>query len=323
MKGLGTDEAAIISLVTKRSNQQRLEIAKTFKTLYGKDLIHDLQSELTGNLETVIVAMFTESSAYDATELHNAMVGAGTSEGTLVEILCTRTNAQIVKIKEKYKLLFNKDLEKDIMGETSGYFKRLLVSCLQANRNEITTEQYMKLYEHGPESVVDQNLAAKDAQALFNAGEKKYGTDETVFLSILASRNIYQLRATFAAYEKLAKKTLLQSVIDETSGDLRKAFKAVVKCAANRPLYFAERLHKSMKGAGTNDASLIRVIVTRSEIDLENIKKEFLTKYKKPLSTWIKEDTSGDFEKIINRYCWKLRTWQFFSLTLLEFYLLF
>jgi len=243
--------------------------------------------------------MFTESSAYDATELHNAMVGAGTSEGTLVEILCTRTNAQIVKIKEKYKLLFNKDLEKDIMGETSGYFKRLLVSCLQANRNEITIEQYMKLYEHGPDSVTDQNLAAKDAQLLFNAGEKKYGTDETTFLSILASRNIYQLRATFAAYEKLAKKTLLQSVMDETSGDLRKAFKALVKCAANRPLYFAERLHKSMKGGGTNDSSLIRVIVTRSEIDLENVKKEFLTKYKKTLATWIKDDTSGDYEKLL------------------------
>jgi len=36
MKGFGTDEAAIINIVTKRTNNQRMQIAQAFKSAYGK-----------------------------------------------------------------------------------------------------------------------------------------------------------------------------------------------------------------------------------------------------------------------------------------------
>ena len=50
------------------------------------------------------------------------------------------------------------------------------------------------------------------------------------------------------------------------SGDLRRGFKTVVMCVRSRPQYFAERLYSSMKGAGTDDDTLIRVVVSRSEV---------------------------------------------------------
>ena len=54
------------------------------------------------------------------------------------------------------------------------------------------------------EAVVDRNLAREDAQKLFQAGEKKLGTDESMFLQVLAVRHEYQLRATFEEYVKVS-----------------------------------------------------------------------------------------------------------------------
>lgn len=51
--------------------------------------------------------------------------------------------------------------------------------------------------------------------------------------------------------------------------------------------YFAEKLYKSMKGLGTNDSQLIRIIVTRSENDMQDIKQTFRRMYGEPLEDWI------------------------------------
>ena len=52
--------------------------------------------------------------------------------------------------------------------------------------------------------------------------------------------------------------------------------------------YYANRLHRSMKGLGTDEESLTRIMVSRSEIDLENIKECFKKKYSKTLYSFIK-----------------------------------
>ena len=40
----------------------------------------------------------------------------------------------------------------------------------------------------------------------------------------------------------------------------------LVECVQNRPRYFAKKLMKSMKGLGTDEETLIRIIASRSEV---------------------------------------------------------
>jgi len=281
MKGFGCDDKPIIAVLTHRSGPQRLEIAKAYKTAYGKDLIEKLKSELSGHFEDVIIALMSERAHYEATCLRKAMKGVGTADHVLIEILCTRTNAEIQNIKAAYTELFHRDLEKDVHSETSGHFRRVLVSAVQASR---------------PETGVDQAAAKADAQKLYEAGEGHWGTDESQFNVIFMTRSYAQLRAIFHEYEDIKKKGILHAIESEMGGDLKKAFLALAESALDRPGYFAERLYHSMKGVGTADDDLIRLVVTRCEVDMVEIKERFLAKFGKTLAHTIEGDCSGHYK---------------------------
>ncbi|XP_015438810.1 PREDICTED: annexin B11-like isoform X3 [Dufourea novaeangliae] len=289
MKGFGTDETSIINVLAARSNLQRQEIAVQFKTLYGKDLIKNLKSELSGNLEKLVLAMMMPLPQYYAKELHDAMTGVGTDECVLIEVLCTMSNHEIRVIKQAYEALYGRTLEDDLKGDTSGNFKRLMVSLCCANRDESFD--------------VDPAAAVEDAKELLRAGELRFGTDESTFNAILVQRNVPQLRQIFQEYENITGHAIDNAIENEFSGDVKKGLLAIVKCVKNRPAFFAEQLYKSMKGLGTDDDRLIRLVVTRCEVDMGEIKEVFRQQYNESLEDFISGDCSGHYKKCLLALC--------------------
>ncbi len=57
-------------------------------------------------------------------------------------------------------------------------------------------------------------------QALYQAGEKRWGTDESQFNAILASQSYEQLRVVFSEYAKMSKRNIEQVIKSEFSGDI-------------------------------------------------------------------------------------------------------
>ena len=281
MKGFGCNKNEVVRIICGRSNMQRQEIIKAFKILYGKDLIKELKSELSGDLENLILALMEPPVVYIAKQLHKAIAGLGTKESVLIEIMTTRSNAEIEEIKAAYKKLYSKELEKDIRGDTNGHFQRLLVSLCTAGRDE--------------SHYTDPIKANQDAHKLYHAGEERLGTDESCFNAIFAAQNIYQLRLVFDEYLKITQHGIEHAINGEFSGDIKDCLLAIVKNVRYRPAYFAELLYNSMKGLGTRDNDLIRLVVSRSEIDLHDIKHSYEQMYNMTLERAISADTSGAY----------------------------
>ena len=285
MKGFGCDEKAIIEVCIHRTNAQRLEIVKAYKASYGRDLIADLKSEIHGKFEDSMIALFTDPIEYDADELRKAMKGLGTNEDTLIEIIASRPPQVIQAIKAKFNEKYKRDLEADVKSETSGTLRKLLIALLQCGRSVNTNP--------------NPSQCAQIADEIYKAGEAKLGTDESVFNKYFCTLSPHELALVSKEYHKLTGHTILQAIDKEFSGDAKKTLRTIVYATLSPSEYFATRVHDAVKGLGTKDHLLIRVIVSRSEIDIPQIKQYYKQLFGKDMYEDVKNDISGDYRTLL------------------------
>lgn len=289
IEGLGTTEKTLIEVLTTRSNAQRQLIAKAYEKATGRTLVADLEGDTHGDFEDLLVALVTPPAVYDCHEVMKAIKGAGTTESTLTEIFASRSNRQINAMSEAYLAETGRLMIHDLKSEVSGDYGKALLTLAEGKRDESTN--------------VDAAKAKADAKALYEAGEKKWGTDEDMFIDILCHRSIPQLRQTLVEYKNISKKTLQESIESEMSGNLEKLLVAVVKCVKSVPVYLAERLFKSMKGLGTTESTLTRILVSRSEIDLLDIRTEYKKLFGESLYSQLESEVSGSYGDTLKHLC--------------------
>ena len=289
MEGWGTDEAALIKIIANRTNSQRQAIKAKYKATYGRDLVADLKSECHGKLEDAFVALFTDRIEYDADSLRDAMKGAGTNEDTLIEILVSRSPHQINAIKACYQKKYSRDLEADVKKETSGTLQKILITLLQGKRSGNTNP--------------NQAQCQAIAKEIFDAGEAKLGTDESVFNKYFGTLSPHELACVAQHYHKLTGHTILQAIDKEMHGDSKKAYRTIVYATLSPSEYFATRVNEAIKGIGTKDRLLMRVLITRDEIDMPTIKQYYKQLYGKDMVEAVKNDISGDYQKLMVELC--------------------
>ncbi|KAK2501356.1 hypothetical protein MC885_020421 [Smutsia gigantea] len=227
----------------------------------------------------------------DAEVLRKAMKGFGTDEQAIINCLGSRSNKQRQQILLSFKTAYGKGAGTDEaclieifasrsnehIRELSRAYKTEFKKTLEEAIRSDTSGHFQRLLislsqgNRDESTNVDMSLVQRDAQELYAAGENRLGTDESKFNAILCSRS--------------------------------RAHLVAVKCLKNTPAFFAERLNKAMRGIGTKDRTLIRIMVSRSEIDLLDIRLEYKRLYGKSLYHDISGDTSGDYQKILLKIC--------------------
>ncbi len=289
MAGLGTDEDTIIKIVANRTTSYRLKMKEEWQKAYGTDLVGELKKELHGKMEDAMIALFSDPIDYDCDSLRQAMSGIGTNEDTLIEIISSRSSPILKQIKERYHQKFDRNLEEDIKKEVHGTLQNILISLLQCNRS---TNESPNSKEIG-----------KIAQEIYDAGEGKFWKDASVFTKYLTKLSHKELICLNQEYNYIAKHTILQAIDKEFIGDNKKAFRAIVYANLLPSEYFASRVNDAIKGIGTKDHLLMRILITRDEIDMPQIKECYKKLYGVSMLEAIKKDISGNYRKLMLELC--------------------
>ena len=145
----------------------------------------------------------------------------------------------------------------------------------------------------------DQKDCNDCAKKLFYAATQKKELLNDTFLYIFTQKSREELALIAQIYFEWYTKTLFELVKSSFSGDAKRILKAIVYALLSPSEYFAYRVNKAVKGLGTKDTMLIRIVVSRDEIDMERIKRYYKQMYNKEMYDDVKSDVSGDYKTIL------------------------
>jgi annexin A7/11 len=279
MKGVGTDEKILIKILCNRSRDQLAQIAGAFKHAHGRDLKDELKKETSGNFRKLLTKRFDAAVVMKAKALNAAMKGAGTNDRRLIDALAFTSNAELPVIKQIYHQKTGKDLMAKLKSETSGHFRDALLDLSDGNRDE---------------RPVDPNQIGADVAKLYKAGEGKVGTDEKAFIKTLCNHAPWYNVALNAAYGHAHKHDLRKAIEKEFSGNLKELLIALTTGPYE---YWADRLYFSMKGAGTDDKTLIFLLTFLERNELLLVSQLMKQRHNADLKHMLKGDLTGDYEK--------------------------
>jgi len=118
MKGIGTDESALIRVIGNRNPVEIDAIKQVYAKKHHHQLIEDVKKETSGHFKIVMESLLMDPLEQDTADLHRAMKGAGTNENVLITILVSRNNEQKAAIANYFARLRSKTLPESLKGRT-------------------------------------------------------------------------------------------------------------------------------------------------------------------------------------------------------------
>ncbi|XP_061349579.1 annexin-like protein RJ4 [Gastrolobium bilobum] len=284
-QGWGTDEKTVISILGHRNVHQRQQIRKAYEELYQEDLIKRLESELSGDFERAMYRWMLEpADCYSV--LANVAIKSG-SKGyhVIVEIACVLSPEEVLAVRRAYHNRYKHSLEEDVATNTTGHLRQLLVGLVSA-------------YRYGGDEI-NARLAKTEADILHESVKEKKANNEEEAIRILTTRSKTQLMATFNRYRDDHGTSITKKLLDHASDDFHKALHTAIRCINDHKKYYEKVLRNAIKRVGTDEEGLTRVVVTRAEKDLKDIKELYYKRNSVHLEDAVAKEISGDYKKFI------------------------
>lgn len=280
-------EEAIIQVVEITDLEKRLKICMYYSETYGKSLYSELKTKLSGHFKALAIHLFIHPITFYAKLLKKGLKSFGGDEDIVLEALTSHNQEEIHQIESAFKIETGKELTKEIEKNFSGVLKKNLINLITTPRTEGESEQ-----------LPDHQKCEKLADLLISVGEGNWAGDENIFKQVFIQSSGEELILIGRFYFKKTGKNMLDIIDKKISGKNKILLKEVLYNNIIPQELYADKIYNSIKGLGTNNSLLSRVLVLRHEIDMDEINEFYKDKYKSDMKDDISGDTSGNFQKL-------------------------
>ena len=276
-------EKEVLEIVINNDLETRLSIAKYYEAVYTTPLQDDLKAKLNPHFRNLVMDLFLSPVDYDVQQLKNSFKGFSIDEGVIFEIITSRNKEMLDEIKKLYKAQNGKEIRQEIEKNFGNPFKKNLIALLNTERN----------INPNP----DKAQCERDAEILYSTQESNWANDD-IFNNIFALKSPEELVLIGRYYYKKTGVTLIDAIEKKMNGKVKAFFRELLYNVILPAELFAEKIYEAIKGIGTNTTILNRVLATRNEIDMTEIRELYKWKYKVNMKDDIIGDTSGNYQNL-------------------------
>ncbi|KAL6562963.1 hypothetical protein OROHE_005550 [Orobanche hederae] len=298
-QGWGTDEKAIISILGRRNAIQRKLIRQAYEDLYQEDLVKRLESELSGDFEKAVYRWILDPEDRDAVLLHVAMNEKPIDYRVIVEISCIYSPEELLGIKRAYQIRYKHSLEEDLAQHTTSDLRKVLGVVRTTNHSSSQLlVGLVSVYRYRGEEI-NARVANSEAYSLHSAIKEKAFNHEEV-IRIITTRSKPQILATINQYKDDHGSSITKHLRGEASSEYLCALRTAIRCISDHEKYYEKVIRQALnKADGIDEDSVTRVVVTRAERDLKEIKELFYKRNSLPIERAIAKDTSGHYKAFL------------------------
>lgn len=288
MKGFGTDERALIQVLSRLDPLQMAGVRAAYSKHIGRDLYKDVKSETGGHLEQGLLAVIEGPLMYDVACVHEAVKGAGTKEWLLNDILLGRSNADLQAILAAYHRTYHRQLTRDVEDDLSFKTAELFKNVLRTTRHEDSVP-------------INPQAIEAEVRTLHDSTAARMVNNVIEVCGIFVRSSNTELREIDRAFKARYHTPLDKHVEKEFSGHMEDALLHMLRTATDPAMRDAILLEECMAGMGTKDERLV-VRVVRVHWDRQHkemVKRAYRHRFGKDLIARVREETSGDLEKLM------------------------
>ena len=267
----------IIEIICNHTDIERQKLRYAYSQSYGSDLLKELQSKLSNdkNLNNLLQDLALSNIEYIVQKAHKSIEGPEKNDETLIEIVVSNNCEQLQSISQLHQQVYGESLEQAIIGEKSGVYQKLLVGFIQGKRNENPYPNVQKIKKTVDDLGSDNKLNKEN------------------FIKCFTTCGFGEICMICRLYENINNVSIFDIVKKEFGNDCNNLLKGMVDYICDNGKYFAKKINKF------ENSVVNRVLVSRSEVDMEEIRDAYKELYGKDLIEDIREHYDDDYKNAL------------------------